>query len=285
MPSMTREDLYRRAMVVRAKKRLSQNFLVEPTYHKLVSDSLKAGPGDTIVEIGPGLGFLTEHLVTTGARVIAVELDESLAERLGQLAAEHKNLTVVNQDFLKFEPADLAAKNVKVVGNVPYQITSPILVKVLGEIDSPSPWLPYLHSLTMMVQLELARRVTAEPGTKDFGQLTVLANYYAESKFLCKVKAEHFVPKPKVDSAVIQLVKRAEPAVRVKDLHILRKLVASGFKERRKMIRNNLAFLGLPDNELTALLIKHGISPSARAETISLEKFARLADAASEILQ
>ncbi|HMW90565.1 MAG TPA: 16S rRNA (adenine(1518)-N(6)/adenine(1519)-N(6))-dimethyltransferase RsmA [Candidatus Obscuribacter sp.] len=277
--SITREDLYRRAMVVRAKKRLSQNFLVEPSILSMIADSINAGPGDTVVEIGPGLGFLTEFLVRTGARVFAVELDEDMAFRLKDLAAEFPNLTIIRQDFLHFDPESLKAKNIKVVGNVPYQITSPIVVRVLGELDEPGIWLPYVESLTMTVQLELARRLVSPPGSKEYGQITILADYYATAKMIGKVGSEHFIPRPDVESAVVQLVKRERPKVTVKDASLLRRLVKAGFKERRKMIKNNLGFTHLNQEELTSLLMAHGISPAARAEGLSLDKFAQLADA------
>lgn len=284
METNTRESLYQRAMVVRAKKRLGQNFLVEPKILQLVCDTTNAKPGDTVVEIGPGLGFLTECLVKTGARVYAIELDQDMADRLESLAQEYPNLTVVRRDFLHFDLDELKADKIKVVGNVPYQITTPIISRVLGEIDAPSSWLSRIESLTMTVQYELARRISAQPGGKEYGQITILADYYAEASFIAKVGSEHFVPRPNVESAIIKLVKRDKPKVQVRNAKALRQLVANGFKERRKMLRNNLSFTHLSQEEIQSILLSLGISPAARAETIGLEKLAKLADIIDEHL-
>lgn len=276
----TREELYREAMVVRAKKWLGQNFLVEPMILKAIVDSLDLKPGETVLEIGPGLGFLTRFLCESGAKVFAVELDRDLGSRLE--AKQYPNLTVIHGDFLDFDLNSLAVDSLKVVGNVPYQITSPIIAHVLGELDEPSPWLARVERLTMTVQLEVARRICAGPGSKEFGLLTILADYFTEPKFLLKVGKEHFVPRPDVESAVVQLARRPSPKVEVHNCQLLKRVVAGGFKERRKMLRNNLAFTKLSPEEVGKILLSLGISPSARAECLSLSDFARLTDALTQ---
>ncbi len=171
MLNNTREMLFQRAISVRSKKKLGQNFLVEPATLDRIVESLDLGRGDTVLEIGPGLGFLTELLCETGARVLAVELDRELLEPLSKL--DYPNLTVIHGDILEFDLTQIKAPKIKVVGNVPYQITTPIIGHVFGEIGEPAPWHSQVESLTMTVQIELARRICAPPGIKDYGMLTL----------------------------------------------------------------------------------------------------------------
>jgi 16S rRNA (adenine1518-N6/adenine1519-N6)-dimethyltransferase len=273
----TREMLFQRAISVRSKKKLGQNFLVEPPTLDKIVDSLDLSPSDTVLEIGPGLGFLTELLCETGARVYAVELDRELLEPLSAL--KYHNLTVIHGDFLEFDLSQLKAAGIKVVGNVPYQITTPIIAHVFGEIGQPSAWNRQVERLTMTVQVELARRICAPPGIKDYGQLTLLAQYYAQSKILFKVGNEEFIPKPDVQSAVIEMRSLAKPPVAVEDPAFLRRMVQAGFKERRKMLKNNLSFTRLSEVEIITIFADLGISPSARAENLSLAQFAKISAA------
>lgn len=266
--------LFQRAISVRSKKKLGQNFLIEPPTLQKIVDSLDLNSSDTVLEIGPGLGFLTEELCETGARVYAVELDRELLEPLADL--KYHNLTVIHGDILEFDLSEIKADCIKVVGNVPYQITTPIIAHVFGEIGQPAPWHRQVESLTMTVQVELARRICAPPGIKDYGQLTLLAQYYALSKILFKVGNEEFIPKPDVQSAVIQMTSLAKPPVAVEDPAFLRRMIVAGFKERRKMLKNNLSFTRLSEVELIAIFAELGISPAARAENLSLAQFAKI---------
>jgi len=275
----TREDLFQRAISVRSKKKLGQNFLVEPGTLQKIVETLNLTTADTVLEIGPGLGFLTELLCDTGARVYAVELDRELLEPLGKLEQEYTNLTVIHGDILEFDLAQIKADRIKVVGNVPYQITTPIIAHIFGEIGEPAPWISRVAGLTMTVQVELARRICAPPGIKDYGQLTLLAQYYATSKILFKVGNEEFIPKPDVQSAVIEMTSLAKPPVAVEDPVFLRRVIVAGFKERRKMLKNNLTFTKLSETEIIAVFADLGISPSARAENLSLAQFAKIAQA------
>lgn len=275
MLNNTRELLFQRAISVRSKKKLGQNFLVEPLTLQRIVDTLDLSSADTVLEIGPGLGFLTELLCETGARVYAVELDRELLEPLAEL--KYHNLTVIHGDILEFDLAQIKASRIKVVGNVPYQITTPIIAHTFGEIGEPAPWVQQVESLTMTVQVELARRICAPPGIKDYGQLTLLAQYYAQSRILFKVGNEEFIPKPDVQSAVIQMTSLAKPPVAVEDPAFLRRVIVAGFKERRKMLKNNLSFTKLGEVELISIFADLGISPAARAENLSLAQFAKIA--------
>ncbi|MBS1993187.1 MAG: ribosomal RNA small subunit methyltransferase A [Cyanobacteria bacterium SZAS LIN-3] len=277
MLNHTRESLFQRAITVRTKKKLGQNFLVEPGTLDRIVDTLNLSSADTVLEIGPGLGFLTERLCETGARVYAVELDRELLEPLNAL--NYPNLTVIHGDFLEFDINQIKADSIKVVGNVPYQITTPIIAHVFGEIGEPSPWQSKITSLTMTVQIELARRICAPPGIKDYGQLTLLAQYCAQSRILFKVGNEEFIPKPEVQSAVIEMTRLHKPPVQVEDPAFLRRVIVAGFKERRKMLKNNLSFTKLSEAEIIALFAELGISPSARAENLSLPQFAKISQA------
>lgn len=282
MSTITREDLFQAAIKVRAKKQLGQNFLIEPGVLAEIVEKVELKAGDPVLEIGPGLGFLTQALLKTGARVYAVELDRDLVEELK--AIKNPNLTVIHSDFLNFDlnQIPLGGKKLKVVGNVPYQITTPIISHVFGEIGIPSPWFKIIDSLTMTIQKEVAIRLAAKPGVKDYGQVTLLANYLTDTKIIMDVSRQAFIPRPDVDSAVVKMKVLAKPAMECQDPVFLRQVIKAGFKERRKMLRNNLSFLKMEQNELLAVFEKIGIAPSARAENLPLSTFAMLSDALLE---
>jgi len=286
LPSTTREALLKKASKVRAKKRLGQNFLIEPSVLAKIVDSLNLTAEDIVLEIGPGLGFLTEVLLETGARVYAIELDREMVAYLHE--QKHPNLTVIHGDFLSFDigsvaPAAVAAgKKIKIVGNVPYQITTPIISHVFGEIGEPRAWLPSIASLTMTVQKEVALRLSAMPGNKTYGQLTLLSNYYTVCKMILSISKELFVPQPDVESAVVQMTTLSKPSVTTNDPEFLRKVIAGGFRERRKMLRNNLAFTQLSHDALNQIFEGLKVAPSARAENLPLSAFAMLSDAIQE---
>lgn len=283
MSSSTRDLLLKKASKVRAKKRLGQNFLIEPSVLTKIVESLNLRNDDLVVEIGPGLGFLTQELLKTGARVFAIELDREMVEQLQEI--KQPNLTVIHADFLDFDissiaPAAVAAgAKIKIVGNVPYKITTPIITHVFGEIGEPQAWLSSVESLTMTIQREVALRLSAMPGSKTYGQLTLLGNYYSVCKMIMSVGKELFVPQPDVESAVVQMTRLLKPSVKVNDPLFLRKVIAGGFRERRKMLRNNLAFTQLSQETLAEIFEELAVAPSARAENLPLSTFALLADA------
>lgn len=272
--------LLRQTRGFHTKKRLGQHFLIEPEALEFIADNLHATNGDTVVEIGPGLGFLTKILTQTGARIIAVELDRECIAKLQPKAPQ--NLTLVHMDFLAYDLSQID-RPFKVVGNVPYQITTPIVARLFGEIGSPSPWFDSLQTIILTVQLEVANRFVARPDTRDYSQITLLTNYFCQAEILRQLPRESFSPPPKVNSAIVRFTPLPQPTVACKDHKLLRKLIAAGFSQRRKMLRNNLGFLHLSDIELSKLFQATAIDPQARAERLSLQDFARLADAVEQI--
>ncbi|MBX9668204.1 MAG: 16S rRNA (adenine(1518)-N(6)/adenine(1519)-N(6))-dimethyltransferase RsmA [Candidatus Obscuribacterales bacterium] len=279
--SATREQLISRARRVYAKKKLGQNFFVDPERLQRIVDSLDLNPQDHIVEIGPGLGFLTEVLAETGNQVTAIELDRELVDNFrSRLPA---NVNLIHGDFLDFDLLSLNPKPTKIIGNVPYQITSPIMAHVFGEIGEPSAWYSNISCVVMTIQLEVADRLIAKPGSKAYSHLTILKEYLFDAEILFKVPPLSFFPVPEVTSAVVRLTPLAKPPVEPTDMKMFRKVLAAGFKQRRKMIKNNLRFLKINEIEISKIMREAGINPSARAEDLSIRQFAVLSDAFSEL--
>jgi 16S rRNA (adenine1518-N6/adenine1519-N6)-dimethyltransferase len=271
----SRADLIKLARQFRTKKSLGQNFLVEPSVLQLIADSLSATEVDTVLEIGPGIGFLTRFLTNTGARVLAVELDSDAVDDLR--AALTPNLEVVHADFLAFDLTALETK-FKVVGNVPYQITTPIVARLFGEIGQPQPWLSRIEKVVLTVQLEVAQRFVATPDTRDYSQITLLTQYFSEPKILLELGPEEFYPSPNVRSAVVEFTPHQEPPVQCNNYKLLRSLIKSGFSQRRKMLRNNLGFLKLDGGTLVKVFHDLKLDPQVRAERLSLEKYCQMAN-------
>ncbi len=242
-----------------------------------IVDLLELKPSDHVLEIGPGLGFLTRLLAPSKAHVTAVELDSDCVDYLSERGLP-SNVHLIHGDFLDFDLGHIKSDNIKVVGNVPYQITTPIIARLLGEIDAPSPWLHRIDRIVMTVQLEVARRLTAQAGSDDYSQISTLINYYAASKLLFQVPPTAFSPVPEVTSAVVQLVPLESPSVTCRNPRLLRQLIRAGFKQRRKMLRNNLSFLHFDNQQISMLFRKVNFDPQTRAERLSLTQFARLAD-------
>jgi 16S rRNA (adenine1518-N6/adenine1519-N6)-dimethyltransferase len=272
-----------------------------------ICDALELKPGETVVEVGPGIGFLTRVLDRTGARVVGVDLDRETIERLQNIGL--KNTEIKHGDILHFDlntfqfirknrgeasrgdalaspgsesPAEIPTGRIKVAGNVPYQITGLIIGHLLGEIDKPSPWIHRIDNIVLTVQYEVALRMVARPGEKDYSRLSILVDQYCEAEIVQRVPADRFYPPPQVNSAVVKLTPRKEIAVTSKNLTLTRHLVVAGFKQRRKMFRNALGFLRLPQAEVDAVFAKLGMDPQVRAERLSLNQFAMLADAFHE---
>lgn len=275
-------ELLAEARAFGAKKRLGQNFLIDPDRLARIAGALAIAPGDIVLEIGPGLGFLTRTLAASRAQVTAVELDQAAVAHLQALALP--GVQVVHGDFLAFDVGQLGGR-VKVVGNVPYQITSRILCHLLGEIDEPSPWLAAIERVVMTVQLEVAERFVASPGGKDYSQISLLAQYYSKPSLLEKVPAGSFFPAPAVTSAVVMFEPLPAPAVACVNRRLLRQVIQAGFSQRRKMLRNNLGFLHLSPGELDRVFAQLRLDPQARAERLSLTQFALLTDALHEVVK
>jgi len=257
---------------LRARKGLGQHFLIDEEVLRLIVETAELGPGDVVIEVGPGLGVLTRELAARAGRVIAVELDDRLAALLREHLAAFPNVTVVNGDILRIDPADLlreaGASEYRVVANLPYYITSPVLRHFLEASPRPT-------SMVVMVQKEVAETIAARPG--DMSLLSVSVQLYGEPEIVGHVPARCFHPAPDVDSAVLRIRVHAVPGVAVSDVDAFFGLVRAGFSASRKQMVNSLARgLGRPRSEVQALLKNAGIEERRRAETLSLEEWARL---------
>jgi len=248
-----------------ARKRFGQNFLADARYIARIVDAVNAAPGDNVVEIGPGLGAITEGLVASAGRVTAIEIDRDLAARLReQFTPSH--LVLHEADALAFDLRSLGA-DVRLVGNLPYNISSPLLFRIADVADT-------VRDVHVMLQKEVVARMTAAPGTPDYGRLTVMLQATFRIERLFVVPAGAFRPVPKVESAVARLVPLREDAPRIDDKALFARIVAGAFMQRRKTLRNALSHI---TDEAT--LISAGIDPQARGETLGVADFVRLTDA------
>jgi 16S rRNA (adenine1518-N6/adenine1519-N6)-dimethyltransferase len=252
---------------------LGQHFLVEPIALRKITALLDLKPGESLVEIGPGLGFLTRFLCTSGADITAVELDREAIADLEVLKMPGVNL--VHEDFLQFDLSTIKAP-FKVAGNVPYQITTPIIARLFGEIGEPQPWFSSIEKVVLTVQLEVAQRFVAKPNSREYSQITLLTNYFSEAKILFELSATEFYPPPKVQSAVVEFTPLAKPPIECTNTKLLRKLIKAGFSQRRKMLRNNLGFLHLADDAIGQVFKNLSLDPQIRAERLTLQTYAAL---------
>lgn len=251
---------------MKAKKSLGQNFLFDPLLLSRIIDAAGVTRDDAVVEIGPGPGKMTELLAQRAKSVLAIELDTELYERLKTELSGYFNLEIINKDVLEYPFTQ--HEPFKVVANIPYYITTPIIFHLL---ESRSK----LQSMTLTIQKEVAERIVALPGGKDYGVLSLSVQYHAEPKMQFIIPKEAFRPMPKVDSAVIRMDIREKPPVDVHDEKMLFKVIKAAFSQRRKTLSNSLKPL-IPD--CRELLIKADIDPIRRAETLSIQDFARLAN-------
>lgn len=268
----------------RAKKRLGQNFLSDRRILEAIVDAADLSPEDRVLEIGPGQGVLTRELASRSGRVVAVELDRDLQPILAPLEAEFPDLTVIWADFLKLSWQDLGLPETgtKVVANIPYYITTPILLKLLHEEElTTKPFAELtgrVSDILLMMQAEVADRLCATPGTKDYGAISVLVQYAAEVSTVVKVPRTAFKPAPQVDSKVIRLRPRATPVVDVADPRVFFRVVRAAFNQRRKTLLNALS-MSFDKDRLIAAAAATDLSLTRRGETLSLAEFARLANA------
>ena len=249
-----------------SKRPLGQNFLFDPSILSRMIQAARLSPGDTVVEIGPGHGRLTAMLAEQAKMVIAIELDAKLYERLRETLSAYDNIEVVHSDALKYPYETLDA--FKVVANIPYYITTPIIFKLFEHRNR-------LTSITVTVQREVARRIAAGPGGKDYGVLSLMVQYYGQPKLEFIVPRGAFRPVPKVDSAVVRIELYEKPPLVVRDERFFFRVIKTAFSQRRKMLLNALKPLS---GDIKERLILAGIDPARRAETLSMEEFARLSD-------
>ena len=278
--SVTRAILERHGFTF--KKSFGQNFLTDTNILQKIVDTAEIDKNVNVIEIGPGIGALTEFLAENAAEVMAFEIDDRLVPILADTLRDFDNVTVVNQDILKVDLAQYIAefKNpdlpIKVVANLPYYITTPILMHL---IESGIPFSEFV----VMMQREVADRISAQPNTKAYGSLSIAVQYYMTAKVAFVVPRTVFVPAPNVDSAILKMVRRDQPAVAVQDEKFFFKISKASFVHRRKTLWNNLtSHFGKTEEtkaKLTAALEQAELSPSVRGEALSLEEFARLADA------
>ena len=262
---------------VRADKRLGQHFLVDTRPLMAMLEAAKLSHQDEVLEIGPGLGVLTTELCSRASRVVAVEKDRQLIPILEDLTRDFKNICILEADVLKLDMEKLRKDHFnggfKVVANLPYYITSPIIMKIIENRH-------LIPLAVLMVQKEVAQRLTAEPGTKDYGILSIAVNMYADVNMVCTIGKEAFLPPPKVESAVVQIMLRQKPREEVDDEAFFFKVVEAAFGERRKTVRNSLSrrlkIQGLDSEAIDQALKETGIDPMRRGETLSIKEYAEL---------
>jgi len=259
---------------IKSRKSLGQHFLINETVLRKIVDLAQLAAEDYVLEIGPGTGNLTKYLVRKARKVFAIELDKELAAVLKSLIP-NENLEIIQADVLKYNIIKIKPKEakLKVISNLPYNISTQVIFKMLesGGIFS---------ELYLMLQKEVAERIVAEPGIKDYGILAVVAGLFSQPEMLLTLGPEVFKPRPKVESALVKFKILDEPRFPVADYNLFKKMVRACFAMRRKMIRNSLrkSRLGLALGRLDELLAQAGIAPTARPETISLEKLVKLAN-------
>ena len=261
------------------QKKYGQNFLVDTNVLEGIVEASGITRQDCVLEIGPGIGTMTQYLAESAREVVAVEIDKALIPILEDTLSSYHNITVVNEDILKVDIRRLAEERnggapIKVVANLPYYITTPILMELF---ESGVP----LERVTVMVQTEVAQRMQVGPGTKEYGALSLAVQFYAEPKILMQVSPSCFMPRPKVGSAVIRLQTYEQPPVKAKDEALLFAIIRASFNQRRKTLQNGLSHvpeLGISKEITAKVLTEMGLPASVRGEALTLEQFAELTD-------
>lgn len=261
------------------QKKFGQNFLIDGHVLNKIIAAADITKDDFVLEIGPGIGTMTQYLAEAAGRVMAVEIDRMLIPILRETLQEYDNVEILNEDILKVDIGALVedkngGKTVKVVANLPYYITTPI---IMGLLEKHVP----VESITVMVQKEVAQRMQAEPGTKDYGALSLAVQYYCEPYIVANVPPNCFIPRPKVGSAVIRLRTHWEPPVKTEHEALMFRLIRASFNQRRKTLANGLnnsPELFFSKEEIADAIEKLGVPPTVRGEALTLEQFARLAD-------
>ena len=262
---------------IKMSKKLGQNFLIKRGIVDEIVHAAEITVGEPVLEVGPGIGTLTQGLAQSGADVTAIELDRRLLEVLDTTLASYDNVRIIHGDVLKLDvPTIMNHKPFKVVANLPYYITTPIIMSLL---ESKLP----IERLVVMVQKEVALRMVAKPGTKDYGALSVAVQYYTEPDIVLDVPPKSFLPAPVVTSSVIRCILRDKPPVDVIDEKLFFRVVKAGFAQRRKTFANTMRTTGLSKEQIDDILVKANIDGQRRGETFSLQEFADVANAWADI--
>ena len=264
---------------IKMSKKLGQNFLIKRGIVDEIVHAAELTPGEPVLEVGPGIGTLTQGLAQSGADVTAIELDRRLLEVLDTTLASYDNVRIVHGDVLKLDvPTIMNYKPFKVVANLPYYITTPIIMSLL---ESKLP----IERLVVMVQKEVALRMVAKPGTKDYGALSVAVQYYTAPDIVLDVPPKSFLPAPAVTSSVIRCVLRDKPPVDVIDEKLFFRVVKAGFAQRRKTFSNTMKTTGLSKDRIEELLARANIDGQRRGETFTLQEFADVANAWASLIK
>lgn len=260
------------------QKKFGQNFLIDTGVLERIIEESHITKDDCVLEIGPGIGTMTQYLAENARKVVAVEIDKALIPILGDTLSEYDNVTVINDDILKVDinkicEEENGGKPIKVVANLPYYITTPI---IMGLFESHVP----LESITIMVQKEVADRMQCGPGKKDYGALSLAVQYYAKPEIVANVPPNCFMPRPNVGSAVIRLSRYSELPVQVNDERYMFKVIRASFNQRRKTLVNGLQSggLGITKEDIQEAIAKMNLSPTIRGEALTLEQFAELSN-------
>lgn len=268
------------------QKKFGQNFLIDGHVLDKIIASAEITKEDFVLEIGPGIGTMTQYLAEAAGQVVAVEIDRALIPILEDTLSAFENVTIINEDVLKVDVGRLAQEKnggrpIKVVANLPYYITTPI---IMGLFESHVP----IQSITVMVQKEVAQRMQSGPGSKDYGALSLAVQYYASPYIVANVPPNCFMPRPNVGSAVIRLTRYEKPPVEVKDEKLLFKIIRASFNQRRKTLvngLNNSPEIHIPKELIAEAIAQLEVSPSIRGEALTLEQFAKLSDCISDRMQ
>ncbi len=259
------------------QKKFGQNFLIDSHVLEKIVDAAQITREDCVLEIGPGIGTMTQYLAESAREVVAVEIDRALIPILQDTLSAYDNVTVRNEDIMKVDVGQIVRERnqgrpIKVVANLPYYITTPIIMSLL---ESHVP----VQSITVMVQKEVADRMQVGPGTKDYGALSLAVQYYARPEVVARVPANCFMPRPSVDSTVVRLTRYQKPPVEARDEKHLFALIRASFNQRRKTLANGLANgVGIPRDQVTAALQEMGLPATVRGEALTLEQFATLSN-------
>ena len=278
-------DYIARAKKFRAKKNLGQNFLIDENVINLIIENAKIQPDDIVLEIGAGLGFVTEQVARLAKKVYAVEIDKAAIEELKKLPFD--NIEIIENDILKTDISEYAQnKKLKIIANIPYYITSPIIAHLLGEIDDEKNLnRNSISEILLMVQYEVARRICATPKNKnkEYGSLSILCNFYSDTEFIKKVGAKSFFPAPKVDSAIVKITPRQVEKYTTKNKKLLRRVVSAAFQARRKTLKNAFLIAGFSKENIEKVYGILNYNQNLRGEILPIEEFCKIADKFAEL--